>query len=68
MSKVESICTFSLDNLFLGIAVGDVHEILLAQPLTPVPLGHPFVAGLMNVRGQIVVVVCPRVQNLHPRR
>ena len=68
MSKVETICTFSLDNLFLGIAVGDVHEILLAQPLTPVPLGHPFVAGLMNVRGQIVVVVDLRlVLSLPPR-
>ena len=25
MSDVETICTFTLDNLFLGINVGEVH-------------------------------------------
>ncbi|MDB5391518.1 MAG: cheW 2 [Planctomycetaceae bacterium] len=57
MSDVETICTFTLDGLFLGISVGEVHEVLLAQTLTPVPLAHPVVAGLINMRGQIVPVV-----------
>ena len=57
MSDVETICTFTLDNLFLGINVGEVHEVLLAQALTPVPLAHPVVAGLINMRGQIVSAV-----------
>lgn len=57
MSDVETICTFTLDGLFLGINVGEVHEVLLAQALTAVPLAHPIVAGLINMRGQIVSVV-----------
>ena len=50
MSDVEQICTFTLGDLFLGISVGEVHEVLLAQTLTPVPLAHPVVAGLINMR------------------
>ena len=53
----EQICTFTLDGLFLGIGVHEVHEVLLAQALTPVPLAHPIVAGLINMRGQIVVAI-----------
>ena len=53
----DTICTFTLDGLFLGINVSEVHEVLLAQTLTPVPLAHPIVAGLINMRGQIVSVV-----------
>lgn len=57
MSDFEPICTFSLGELFLGISVSEVHEVLQAQTLTPVPLAHPIVAGLINMRGQIVPVV-----------
>ena len=68
MSDVETICTFTLDDLFLGIAVGDVHEVLLAQPLNPVPLAHPVVEGLINMRGQIVAAIdLRRVLHLPPR-
>lgn len=57
MSDIEQVCTFRLDNLLLGIGVGEVHEVLLSQTLTPVPLAHPVVAGLLNMRGNIVVAV-----------
>ena len=57
MSHIDTLCTFTLDGLFLGISVGEVHEVLLAQALTPVPLAHPVVAGLINMRGQIVAAV-----------
>ena len=68
MSDVEQICTFTLDGMLLGISVGEVHEILLAQTLTPVPLAHPLVAGLINLRGQIVSAVdLRRVLHLPPR-
>ncbi|MDA1231098.1 MAG: chemotaxis protein CheW [Planctomycetota bacterium] len=68
MSDVETICTFTLDSLFLGIEVGSVHEVLLAQPLNPVPLAHPAVEGLINMRGQIVAAVdLRRVLHLPPR-
>lgn len=68
MADVEQICTFTLDGLFLGIGVGEVHEVLLAQTVTPVPLAHPVVAGLINMRGQIVAAVdLRRVLQLPPR-
>ena len=57
MSDVDTICTFTLDGLLLGISVNEVHEVLLAQTLTPVPLAHPVVSGLINMRGQIVSAV-----------
>jgi purine-binding chemotaxis protein CheW len=68
MSDIEQICTFTLDGLFLGIGVADVHEVLLSQMVTPVPLAHPLVAGLINMRGQIVSAVdLRRVLRLPPR-
>jgi len=68
MSTNEQICTFSLDGLFLVISVNDVHEVLLYQELTPVPLSNPVVAGLINMRGQIVVAIdLRRVLRLSPR-
>ena len=57
MAQLEKICTFYLDGLFLGIDVSEVHEVLPSQSLTPVPLAHPIVAGLINMRGQIVVAI-----------
>lgn len=57
MSEIETICTFTLGDMFLGINVGEVHEVLLAQAVTPVPLSHPVVAGLINMRGQIVPAI-----------
>lgn len=68
MSHSEQICTFSLDGLFLGIGVNEVQEVLLSQTLTPVPLAHPIIAGLINMRGQIVVAIDLRkLLNLSPR-
>ena len=57
MAQLEKICTFHLDGLYLGIDVNEVHEVLPTQTLTPVPLAHPIVAGLINMRGQIVVAI-----------
>ncbi len=68
MSDVETICTFTLDGLFLGINVSEVHEVLSAQTLTPVPLANSIVAGLINMRGQIVSAVdLRRMLYLPPR-
>ncbi len=51
------LCTFSVAGHQLGIAVAKVQEILRAQPLTRVPLAPRSVSGLMNLRGQIAVVL-----------
>lgn len=53
----EQYCTFELDELFLGLEATRVQEVLRVQPMTPVPLAPFAVRGLMNMRGQIVMVI-----------
>ncbi|MEM7204123.1 MAG: chemotaxis protein CheW [Planctomycetota bacterium] len=50
-------CTFYLDDLFLGIEVHRVQEVLRYQGMTDVPLSSPIIEGLMNLRGQIVTAI-----------
>lgn len=57
MPDTRQLCTFHLDDLTLGIDVGNVQEVLQTQYLTRVPLAHESVAGLVNLRGQIVTAV-----------
>lgn len=46
--------TFRVGEQYLGIGVLDVQEVLREQRITPVPLAPASVAGLINLRGQIV--------------
>ena len=57
MTTLSRYCTFFLDDLFFGIEVTQVQEILRWQELTAVPLAPSLVKGLMNLRGQIVSVL-----------
>lgn len=57
MTNTTQLCTFFLDNLFLGIEVENIQEILRHQEMTRVPLAPPVVAGLINLRGQIVTAI-----------
>lgn len=50
-------CTFRVDQLYLGVDVLHVQELLRAQQMTPVPLAEHTVRGLMNLRGQIVTAI-----------
>lgn len=54
---MQQYCTFELGDLLLGIAARRVQEVLRWQPTTPVPLAPASVRGLMNMRGQLVLVV-----------
>ena len=68
MRVPRQFCTFVLDGTLLGVPVDVVQEVLREQPTTPVPLAAPEVAGLMNLRGQIVTVIDLRVTlGLAPR-
>ncbi len=51
---VNQYATFVVDAHYLGIPVRDVQEVLRRQRLTRVPLAPTVVAGLINLRGQIV--------------
>lgn len=68
MGSDRQLCTFTVEGLFLGVEVTHVQEVLRAQPLTRVPLAPPAVAGLMNLRGQIVTAIDLRQQLALPPR
>lgn len=64
----RQFCTFYVDNLFLGIDVQQVQEVIRYQEMTHVPLAAPAVSGLINLRGQIVTAIDLRVRlGLPPR-
>lgn len=64
----EQYCTFWVDDLFFGVAVAEVQEVLRRQPMTPVPCAAAAVTGLINLRGQIVTAVDLRIRlGLPPR-
>ena len=57
MDTQKLYCTFFLEDLFLGIDVLKVQEILLYQQMTRVPLAPPVIRGLINLRGQVVTAM-----------
>ena len=57
MSANRQYCTLYLGEQCYGLDVLAVQEIVRSQPLTRVPLAHPVVQGLMNLRGQIVTAI-----------
>jgi purine-binding chemotaxis protein CheW len=64
----KQFCTFYVDNLYLGIEVEQVQEVIRHQKMTFVPLAPPAIAGLINLRGQIVTALDLRCQlGLPPR-
>ncbi len=46
--------TFVVHDLFLGVDVLKVQEVLRYQQMTPVPRADGVIEGLINLRGQIV--------------
>lgn len=50
-------CTFRLGELYLGVEVMRVQEVIRQQTTTPVPLASPVIGGLMNLRGEIVTTI-----------
>lgn len=50
-------CTFRLGDLYLGIDVIDVQEVLYHADVTWVPHAEPAVRGLINLRGQIATTI-----------
>jgi purine-binding chemotaxis protein CheW len=57
MLQVTQLCTFFVDNIFFGIEVEKVQEIIRYQEMTRVPLAPSVVGGLINLRGQIVTAI-----------
>jgi purine-binding chemotaxis protein CheW len=49
--------TFLLAGEMFAIRVEDVREVLMDQPLAPVPLAPAHIVGLLNLRGQIISAI-----------
>ena len=57
MGRQRKLSTFYLDDLFFGVDVTRVQEVIRYHELTRVPLAPEVVQGLINLRGQIVTAV-----------
>ena len=53
----RQVATFVLDQLYFGVEVLKVQEVIRYQELTRVPLASPVVEGLIALRGQIVTAI-----------
>jgi purine-binding chemotaxis protein CheW len=50
-------CTFFLNQIYFGIDVMQVQEVIRYQETTPIPLAANDIKGLINLRGQIITVI-----------
>jgi len=55
--QAQEYITFHVGGQLLGIPVREVREVLPEQPVATVPLAPHSVAGLLNLRGQIVTAI-----------
>ena len=53
----RQFATFFMKDLYFGIEVQKVQEVLRAQEMTRVPLAPGVLRGLINLRGQIVAAI-----------
>jgi purine-binding chemotaxis protein CheW len=53
----EQFATFFVGDMFFGVDVLHVQEVLCFQPMTPVPQAPQVIEGLINLRGQIVTAI-----------
>jgi purine-binding chemotaxis protein CheW len=68
MSAPRQYATFTVGGHYVGIDVLEVQEVLYQQRITPVPLAPEVIAGLLNLRGQIVPEIdLHRLLRLPPR-
>lgn len=62
MNKRRQLCTFFLQDLYFGVEVEKVQEVIRYQEMTRIPLAPEVIAGLINLRGQIVTAIDLRRQ------
>jgi purine-binding chemotaxis protein CheW len=61
MSGSRQLSSFSVHNFLFGIDVQEVQEAIRHLEITRVPLSSPLIAGLINLRGQIITAIDLRV-------
>lgn len=55
------LCTVLIGGSWYGLPVERLQEVLRNSGMTPVPLAPAVVAGLLNLRGQVVEALDPRI-------
>lgn len=51
------ILEFMVSGNYYGINVAKIQEILIYNPLTPIPNAHPFVEGAFTTRGETISII-----------
>lgn len=60
--------TFNLADETFAVSAENIQEVLIEQPLTPVPLAPKHIVGLLNLRGQVMAAVDLRTRlHFEPR-
>ncbi len=67
-SATRQYATFFVQDLFFGVEVLKVQEVLRYQEMTPVPGADNVIEGLINLRGQIVTAFDMRQRLRLPAR
>ena len=62
MNRQSQLCTFFLQDLYFGVDLEKVQEVIRYQEMTRIPLAPAVIAGLINLRGQIVTAIDLRRQ------
>jgi purine-binding chemotaxis protein CheW len=68
MEASGQFVTFFVADLFFGVDVLQVKEVLRFQAMTPIPKAPGAIEGLINLRGQIVTAIDMRRRLGLPRR
>lgn len=57
MAADDLLATFTVADMWCGIDVRNVREVVTDQPLEPVPRAPTGVIGLLNLRGQVLAAI-----------
>lgn len=68
MARETQFCTFLVGGMLFGLDVACIQEVIRYQALTVVPLTSRVLAGLINLRGQIVTAIDLRARLGLPAR
>lgn len=59
-NRVEELTVFKIGGNYFALNSNDVQEIIRPPTLTPVRRGSDYVAGIINLRGEIVTIIDSR--------
>jgi purine-binding chemotaxis protein CheW len=55
--QIVQLIVFHLEDEEFGVPISEVREIIATGPVTPIPNSPKFIVGVINVRGEVPVVI-----------